>query len=99
MTITSTTTRLGASLRSRRIALGMSQEELSEQLGISRSKISAMENGRFGSTRLLFEVTEAIGLDVFMLPREHRIAREILLAQEEMKATAVGTRVRRSTDG
>ncbi|MHA7178120.1 helix-turn-helix domain-containing protein [Arthrobacter sp. Sr24] len=32
------------------MAVGMSQEELSEHLSISRSKISSMENGRFGST-------------------------------------------------
>lgn len=99
MTITSTTTRLGASLRSRRIALGMSQEELSEHLAISRSKISSMENGRFGSTRLLFEVAEAIGLEVFILPREDRTAREILLTQEDSKIRTRGTRVRRSADG
>ncbi|UIK88376.1 helix-turn-helix domain-containing protein [Arthrobacter polaris] len=53
MVTTPATARLGASIRSRRITLGMSQVELSEQLGISRSKISAMENGRFGSARLL----------------------------------------------
>ncbi|MET4002169.1 transcriptional regulator with XRE-family HTH domain [Arthrobacter sp. UYCu511] len=99
MTITSTTTRLGASLRSRRIALGMSQEELSEQLGISRSKISAMENGRFGSTRLLFEVTEAIGLEVFMLPRDDRTARAILLTQDDFRIKTRGTRVRRTNNG
>ena len=99
MTTTPAATRLGASIRSRRIALGMSQEDLSEQLGISRSKISAMENGRFGNTRLLFEVSGAIGLEIFMLPRNDRTAREILLAQDEMKLTTEGTRVRRSTGG
>ena len=77
----------------------MSQEDLSEQLGISRSKISAMESSRFGNTRLLFEVSGAIGLEIFMLSRDNRTAREILLAQEEMTVTTEGTRVRRSTGG
>ncbi|MDJ0312711.1 helix-turn-helix transcriptional regulator [Arthrobacter sp. H35-D1] len=99
MVTTPATARLGASIRSRRITLGMSQVELSEQLGISRSKISAMENGRFGSARLLFEVTEAIGLDIFMLPREDRNAREILQVQEHQQSSTKGTRLRRSTDG
>lgn len=99
MTATSVTRRLGASIRRRRISLGMTQEELSEQLGISRSKISGMENGRFGSTKLLFEVAEAIGLDIFMLPRENRTAREIRLEQENLQDATKGIRVRRPTDG
>lgn len=97
MTSTAATARLGASLRARRISLGLSQAELSGQLGISRIKISAMENGVFGSARLLFEVSEAIGLDIFLLARDTRVAREIRHSQESLHGTTAGARVKRAT--
>lgn len=95
MTSTPTTVRVGASLRARRISLGFSQAELSDQLGISRTRISAMENGVFGSARLLFEVSAAIGLDVFLLARNERAACEIRHSQESTLGSIVGTRVKR----
>lgn len=96
MPTTPTIARLGASIRARRISLGLSQSELSDQLGISRSKISAMENGRFGSTKLFFEVAQAMGLEIFVLPREDRTALTIRHQQESTTAAVMGTRIKRS---
>lgn len=75
----------------------MSQAELSEQLGLSRTKISAIENGRFGSARLLLEVADALGLDALMLPRQSAEARTIRNVQAHNLERAVGARVKRST--
>lgn len=99
MPSTPATGRVGASLRARRISLGLTQAELSDQLGISRTKISAMENGRFASARLLFEVSEAIGLDFFLLPREERMTHSIRQQQEALQDTTSGTRVKRNNHG
>lgn len=99
MTSTPATTRVGSSLRARRISLGLSQAGLSDQLGISRARISAMENGAFGNARLLFEVSEALGLDIFLLAREEKVAREIRHNQESQQGTTRGTRVKRTTRG
>ena len=96
MTSTAATARVGASLRARRIRLGLSQAELSDQLGISRTRISAMENGVFGSARILFEVSAAIGLDIFLLPRDERVTREIRHNQESLQGTTAGARVKRT---
>lgn len=94
---TTTTKTMGATMRSRRIELGMSQAELSEQLGLSRTKISAIENGRFGSARILLEVADALGLEALMLPRQSPEARAIRNAQAHNLERAVGARVKRST--
>lgn len=60
---------LGAVLRARRIDLGMTQQDLAEELGLPRMRISALETGKFGQARLLFEVATALGLDLVAVPR------------------------------
>ncbi|WP_461636014.1 helix-turn-helix domain-containing protein [Glutamicibacter soli] len=86
---------LAQSIRHRRIELGYSQEELSEQLGISRKQISSMENGRFGTLAILGEVLEALGLELMAAPRELRETR--VLKNELLTRTAglAASRVKR----
>ncbi|UIK88446.1 helix-turn-helix domain-containing protein [Arthrobacter polaris] len=74
--------RLGAAIRERRKSLGVTQAELMERTGISRSNISAMENGRLGHARLLMEVTSALGMDLLAVPRDDSRGRQIRLEQD-----------------
>ncbi|RZU63615.1 helix-turn-helix domain-containing protein [Zhihengliuella halotolerans] len=85
--------RVGASMRARRIELGLSQVEFCEQLGIDRSRISAIERGVPGRSAILAEVADALGMDLFALPREDRRAASV--RAEDVEA-ASNRRVARS---
>lgn len=91
-----TSRRLGAAIRKRRLENAMTQEELSSALSISRPVLSALENGAMGQTRLLIEAAEAIGLEIFALPREDRRAREISFELQEAAQSKQPQRVRRA---
>jgi putative transcriptional regulator len=60
--------RFGEALRERRLAAGLSQEELAERCGIDRKSISRMETGTF-SPRLdsVWSVAEALDLSMATL--------------------------------
>jgi len=85
--------RIGDALRARRIELGLTQEDLATQLGINRTTLSALETGRTGQTRLLFDVATSLGLELIALPRESRQTR-ILLNESSNRASGARQRVR-----
>lgn len=63
---------LGRVLRQRRIDLGLTQEEISEALGISRTTVSNVENGNLGQAKTFVDVASSLGLDVLLVPRHSR---------------------------
>lgn len=76
--------RLGAAIRARRLDLDLSQDQFAEQLGLLRSRVSAIENGRIGQTRLLLEVCTALGLELLALPREDPVTASLVSAQQRL---------------
>jgi transcriptional regulator with XRE-family HTH domain len=56
---------IGARMRDRRIALGLTQEELGQKLGVSFQQVQKYENGsnRVSAARL-FEICEALDLSL-----------------------------------
>ena len=52
-------------IRARRKELGLSQEELAKQCGVSRQTINAIENNKYDPTlALAFALAKALGLTV-----------------------------------
>ena len=52
-------------MRSRRKALGLSQEELARQCGVSRQTVNAIENNKYDPTlSLAFRLAQVLGLTV-----------------------------------
>ncbi len=52
-------------IRSRRKALGLSQEELARQCGVSRQTVNAIENNKYDPTlSLAFRLAQVLGLTV-----------------------------------
>lgn len=86
---------LGQSIRARRIEMGLSQEELAEQLGIARKRISSIETGKLGTVSSLLEITEALGLNVLAAPRELRETRELMSIVVKSAHQSSASRVRR----
>jgi len=62
--------RIAGAIRARRIDLGMSQEDLVAAVGVSRARLSSLENGGVHSMRILLEVCDALGLELFAFARE-----------------------------
>src|SRR5690606_14626563 len=60
---------LGATLRKQRIDLGLSQEDVADQLGISRNTISAIEDGKRRHANILLESMSVLGCDLLIAPR------------------------------
>lgn len=86
--------RLGALFRQRRLEKGLSQEKFSSMLGLSRTRISAIERGVPGQSSILAEVADALGLDLVALPRESAEA-----AVARSRADAVRARRRHLSRG
>lgn len=86
---------LGQSIRARHIEIGVSQEELGEQLGIARKRISAIETGKLGTVSSLLEITEALGLNLLAAPRELRETRELMSLVVKSAHQSSTRRVRR----
>lgn len=63
---------LGRVLRQRRIDLDLTQDEIAEALGISRTTVSAIENGSLGQTSTFVDVASSLGLDVLLVPRHSK---------------------------
>lgn len=61
---------LGAAMRSHRKALGFTQQELADRIGVRQATISQMENGA-ADTRVstLMEAIATLGLDLSLTPR------------------------------
>lgn len=81
-----TSVRLGAAIRARRIEVGMTQAELADLLGLARSRLGAIENGRVGQFRLLVEVSTALGLELVALPRGKPGTAPVVSEQERLFA-------------
>lgn len=60
--------RLGASLKSKRLALGMSQEKVANHAGISRSRYGQLEKSCNASLEVYFKVLRALGLSSLTVP-------------------------------
>lgn len=79
---------LGAALRARRLELGMTQQDLADELGLSRQRVSALETGQIGQARLLFEAAEALGLDLVALPRGREGSAALVRRQHDLLNSA-----------
>lgn len=64
---------LGAALRARRAAAGMSQAELAEWVGVSRQYVVQLESGEVSlQVRRLFDVFAVLGTDLTLVSREEQ---------------------------
>jgi y4mF family transcriptional regulator len=70
MEATSEPTVLGAAIRARRRALGITQDELAASIGVSRRVIGQLENGKETvHVGIVLRAARAVGLDVGVQPR------------------------------
>jgi y4mF family transcriptional regulator len=61
---------LGAAIRARRRALGVTQDELAASIGVSRRVIGQLENGKETvHVGIVLRAARAVGLDVGVQPR------------------------------
>lgn len=90
---------LAHTIRQRRLELGYTQEELSEQLGLSRKQLSSMENGRFGTLETVSTVLEALGLELLAAPKELKNTRELKNELIVLTEGISAARVKRGTRG
>ena len=68
--IARTPKQIGAAIRRRRRALGLSQAELGTRTGLRQATISALENGEPGTQlRTLTDVMAALGLEMVVRER------------------------------
>ncbi|TQL02677.1 helix-turn-helix transcriptional regulator [Cellulomonas sp. SLBN-39] len=69
--------RLAQRLRERRLALGITQADLADQLGVTPAYLSRLETGEATTQlRRLVRALSSVGLDLLALPRNHPAARE-----------------------
>lgn len=87
---------LGRALRQRRIELGLTQDEIAEGLGISRTTVSKVERGQGVQMSIWLEVAGAVGLDVLLSPRHSREAAPLREQLEDtLKEVHPHARIRR----
>ncbi|MGO2053037.1 helix-turn-helix domain-containing protein [Arthrobacter sp. MYb211] len=86
---------IGSTLRKQRIDLGLSQEDVADQLGISRNTISAIENGKLGNANILLEIMSLLGLDLLIAPR-HSGETNAIRNSMARNARSIHHRVKRS---
>ncbi|MGV3027069.1 helix-turn-helix transcriptional regulator [Clostridium thermobutyricum] len=57
---------MNLNIKMTRIKRGIKQEELSKMIGVSRSKLSMLENGNFSNLTypLMFKISKALGVSV-----------------------------------
>ena len=59
---------LGINIKSERLRLGISQEELAERTNISRNSVSLIETGKINPTVLkVIDISKALGIDIKLL--------------------------------
>ena len=77
-------TQAGAAIRAARKAARRTQGELAASLGMSRATISAIENGSITEigVRKLAALCGALGLDVYVGPRQQRPTLDQLRAEQ-----------------
>lgn len=73
---------LGSMLRSLRAGTGLTTEEVAERLGVSRSKISRLENGRRGASR----ADIALLCELYQVDDEYRLRLTELAAEGKQRA-------------
>lgn len=70
---------LGALVRNRRAQNQMRIDDAADMLGVSRTMLSRLENGRAVSLDKLFKVLDGLGLNLLVVPkREVPVARKAL---------------------
>jgi len=69
--------RLGAQIRRRRQELDLTQTQVADRLGISRSQLSRLESGRSVTLHTLFDVAFDLGLDIIAVPRGSRASNDV----------------------
>ena len=74
---------VGPLLKSARRAAGLSQTEIAQPLGMSRTTVSALETGRCEEVgfQKLVALLESVGLEVTIAPRKGRPTLDDLLAR------------------
>ncbi len=84
--------RLAQRLRERRLALGITQADLADQLGVTPAYLSRLETGEATTQlRRLVRALSSVGLDLLALPRNHPVAREERLRPVTPPRRARGT--------
>lgn len=63
----------GACIRSHRIKIGYSQEQLGKMVGLGKAQISRMEKSRNLTTESIIKLMKALGADVTLLVRDDTI--------------------------
>ncbi|MFT4063333.1 helix-turn-helix domain-containing protein [Paraburkholderia sp.] len=95
---------LGEMFRHTRIAANKTQQQVAEQSGVTRARISRFETGRLpelGTVKLL-SLFEAVGLELFARPIGHGRTLDDVLAEQRTPAVPEirrRVRVRRSGTG
>ena len=67
--ITRTTRQVGAAIRRRRRALGLSQAQLANRTNLRQATVSALEQGQAGTLRTLTDVLAALQLEMIIRER------------------------------
>ena len=70
---------IGSSLRKGRLAVGLSQVELSRKLGIPQGTVSRAEVGRNLRASTLIEIARALDLELVLVPRRLRSYVEVMI--------------------
>ncbi|ACD19789.1 helix-turn-helix domain-containing protein [Paraburkholderia phytofirmans] len=88
---------LGETFRLARIAANKTQQQVAEQSGITRARISRFETGllpELGTVKLL-SLFEAVGLDLLARPIGHRRTLDDVLTEQRTPAVSVDETRRR----
>jgi transcriptional regulator with XRE-family HTH domain len=88
---------LGETFRLARIAANKTQQQIAEQTGVPRARISRFETGllpELGAVKLL-SLFEAVGLEVFARPIGHGRTLDDVLAEKKTAAVSKGEARRR----
>lgn len=62
--------KFGAFIRSRRRALGITQNECAKMIGVSHATMSALENGKCVASATLHKAMHVLGYKVFAVPED-----------------------------
>jgi transcriptional regulator with XRE-family HTH domain len=92
--------RLGGSLRLRRVAAGLTQEDLAQQAGIGLSAVKHLESGHGANLTSFVKAVRALGaegwLDALTPPAEPAVSPMQLLRDRQRAVDPRSRRVRRS---
>lgn len=69
---------IGFLIKKRRLEMNLKQRELADNLGVSRTYISDLENGRYlPSAQLLFKINKELRLFIFIKNDGNTIQKEV----------------------